>query len=385
MGKFNFDEKIDRRNTFSYKWDIVDDKDVLPLWVADMDFRAAPPIYEAVNRCAQHGVYGYAFENDSYYNAIIDFHKRHYGVTLKKDSIIPVPGIVPALTATLQALTQPGDEVILQTPAYNCFFSCIRNSGLVASENRLSYTDGKFTIDFADLQKRCASEKARVLLLCNPQNPTGRLWTKEELERILEIAKKHRLIVISDEIHCDIRPNGSVFHAFSSLDESFNQSLITLRAPSKTFNIAGLKSAYVICENEDFRYRIDRQVNINEICDVNAFGVAATIAAYTDCDDWLCELNDYIQNNYAILKDFFGKNYPDIKVAPLECTYLAWVDCSCLKLSGEEIKDKLLKEGKVLINEGEMYHSPYSSFIRVNLGCTADTLKEALRRFKKVF
>ncbi len=385
MAKFNFDEKVDRRGTFSYKWDTLSDPDMLPLWVADMDFRVAPPIYEAVNRCASHGVFGYATENDDYYNAIISFNKRHYGVELERDWIMPVPGIVPALTAVLQALTQPGDEVILQSPAYNCFFSCIRNSGLVASENKLSYIDGKFSIDFDNLEKLAASPKARVLLVCNPHNPSGRLWSLDELKRLSQIARKHNLIVISDEIHCDIRPNGSIFHAFSTVDEGYNDHLITLGAPSKTFNIAGLKSAHVICRNKDYQYRIDRQININEICDVNVFGVAATIAAYTACDDWLLELNDYIQENYKLLKDFFSEHYPDIRVADLESTYLAWVDCSSLKLSGEEIKNRLIEEGKLYINDGEMYHSPQESFIRINLACTKETLKEALNRFKKVF
>ncbi len=385
MGKYNFDEKVDRRGTFSYKWDYMQDPEILPLWVADMDFKVAPPIYEAVNKCAAHGVFGYACENDDYYNAIISFNKRHYGVDLKKDWIMPVPGIVPALTAVLQALTQPGDEVILQTPAYNCFFSCIRNSGLVPSENKLKYEDGKFSIDFYDLEKRAASSKARVLLVCNPHNPSGRLWSFEELQGISSIAKKYNLIVISDEIHCDIRPNGTKFYAFSSIDESYNEKLITLGAPSKTFNIAGLKSAHVICRNEDYRYRIDRQININEICDVNVFGVAATIAAYTKCDDWLIELNDYIHENFKILKDFFNTNYPEVRVVNLESTYLAWVDCSSFNLSGEEIRDKLIKEGKLFINDGQMYHSPSSGFVRINLACTKETLKEALSRFKKVF
>ncbi|MBO6258953.1 MAG: pyridoxal phosphate-dependent aminotransferase [Succinivibrio sp.] len=385
MNKFNFDEPIDRHGTLSYKWDTISDKEVLPLWVADMDFMAAPAICAAVSRCARHGIFGYATTNEDYYNAIISFNRRHYGVQLERDWIMPVPGIVPALTAVLQALTQPGDEVILQTPAYNCFFSCIANSGLTAKENRLIYKDGRFFLDFTDLEEKASSPKARVLLVCNPHNPSGRLWKEEELKRIASIARKYNLTVISDEIHCDIRPNGSRFYAFSSIDESLKDRLITLAAPSKTFNIAGLKSAHVICANRDFRYRIDRQININEICDVNVFGIAATIAAYTECDDWLYELNDYIQENYRLLISFFEENYPDIKVADLESTYLAWIDCACLKLDGVQIRNRLLKEGKLFVNDGQMYHSAQESFIRINLACTKATLAEALRRFRKVF
>ena len=383
MYKYNFDEVIDRHNTFSDKWDILDDKDVIPLWVADMDFKAAPAIYEAVNFMASQGVYGYGYVPDKYYEAIVSFHKRHYNEDLKKDWIIPTPAVVPAISAILQAITLPGDEVITQTPAYNCFFSCIKNSGCVLVENKIICKDSKFTLDFESLEEQLKSPKARVLLFCNPQNPTGRLWTKEELIKVLELCRKHNVYVISDEIHCDIHPNDSVFTAFRTLDESFNDRLITVRSASKSFNIAGLKNAYIVCSNDELRERIDRQVNINEVCDVDPFGVAALIAAYTKCDDWLYELNDYIQENYKILKDFFKENFPDVKVSDLESTYLAWVDCSCFKLSSDKLKEKLLKDAKIFVNSGNSYLSPDEGFIRINLGCTKATLKEALKRFKE--
>ncbi|MBQ2267109.1 MAG: aminotransferase class I/II-fold pyridoxal phosphate-dependent enzyme, partial [Succinivibrio sp.] len=229
MGKYNFDEIIERHDTYSYKWDLMPSYDVLPLWVADMDFKAAPAIFKEVNRLAQNGVYGYGCIPENFYKAIVDFHKRHYGQEVHKDWIIPTPAVVPALTAVLQALTQPGDEVIVQTPAYNCFFSCLSNSGVVTVENPICYQDGEFKLDFEDLEAKAKSPKAKVLLFCNPQNPTGRLWTKKELLKVLEICKKHNLIVISDEVHCDIKPNTSVFTAFSTLDKSFNDKVITLR------------------------------------------------------------------------------------------------------------------------------------------------------------
>lgn len=383
MAKYNFDEAVDRHNTFSDKWDILKDHEVIPLWVADMDFKAAPAIYEAVNRMAAHGVYGYGYVPDEYYEAIISFHKRHYHEDVQKEWIIPTPAVVPAISAVLQAITLPGDEVITQTPAYNCFFSCIKNSGCVTVENKIIYRDSEFTLDFEALERQLKSEKARVLLFCNPQNPTGRLWTKEELLQVLTLCRKYNVYVISDEIHCDIRPNDSVFTAFRTLDESFNDRLITVRSGSKSFNTAGLKNAYIICSNDYLRERIDRQVNINEVCDVDPFGVAALIAAYTKCDDWLYELNDYIQENYQILSDFFKNNFPKVKVARLESTYLSWVDCSCFGMSSDELKQRLLRKGKILVNSGDIYLSPYEGFIRINLGCTRATLKEALERFKK--
>ncbi len=380
--KYNFDEIIKRTGTYSYKWDLMKDPDILPLWVADMDFKAAPAIYEAVNRLAKQGCYGYGVATKEYYEAIVNFHKRHYAQHVEKDWILSSTAVVPALTAILQALSLPGDEVIVQTPAYNCFFGCIKNSSCVLAENKLVYKYGRFSLDFDNLEELACHEKARFMLLCNPHNPSGRLWTKEELLSVIEIAKRHNLIVISDEIHCDIRPNGSVFHALTTLDESFNNNVITMRSGSKTFNIAGLKNAYIFTQNKEFLNRIDRQFNINEINDLSPFGIAATVAAYNNCDDWIVELNDYIQDNYKLLVNFFNENFKEVKVSCLESTYLAWVDCSCFNMTGTEIKNILLRKGRLYVNDGEMYMSPYSGFLRINLGCPKSYLEEALKRFK---
>lgn len=383
MCNFNFDEIIDRHHSFSDKWDILKDPEVIPLWVADMDFKAAPAIYEAVNHQAQLGTYGYGMPTDEYYQAIVDFHKRHYNQTVKKEWVTVVSALVPAVAAILQALCFPGDEVLIQSPAYNCFYKTIKNAGLRSNDNNLIYKDGKFTIDFDDLEEKASHTNCKVLLFCNPHNPSGRLWTREELLKVIEICKRHNITIISDEVHCDIKPNGSKFIALTTLDESYNDHIITLRSGSKTFNIAGLKNAYFFTQNQDLLYRITRQAENNEICDVPAFGFAATVAAYTKCDEWIVELNDYIQENYQILKTFFKDHYPKVNVAPLEATYLAWVDCSSLGYSGHDLKAKLLKDGKLLVNDGETYHSPYPGFLRINLGCPHSVLKEALQRFKK--
>lgn len=294
-----------------------------------------------------------------------------------------VSALVPAVAAILQALCFPGDEVLIQSPAYNCFYKTIKNAGLRSNDNNLIYKDGKFTIDFDDLEEKASHTNCKVLLFCNPHNPSGRLWTREELLKVIEICKRHNITIISDEVHCDIKPNGSKFIALTTLDESYNDHIITLRSGSKTFNIAGLKNAYFFTQNQDLLYRITRQAENNEICDVPAFGFAATVAAYTKCDEWIVELNDYIQENYQILKTFFKDHYPKVNVAPLEATYLAWVDCSSLGYSGHDLKAKLLKDGKILVNDGETYHSPYPGFLRINLGCPHSVLKEALQRFKK--
>ncbi len=382
---FNFDEVVDRHNTFSYKWDSFADHDILPLWVADMDFKTAPMIQEAVMKVAAHGIYGYATEPEAFYDAIIGFHKRHYEGVVKRESILYAPGVVPALSAVLQGLFLNGDEVVVLTPAYNNFFSSLRNSGLYTSECPLIYQNGVYSIDFESLERLCASKKARCLLLCNPHNPSGRLWNKEELERILAIVKKNNLIVISDEIHCDIRPNHKNFYPFYKIADDYWDKVITLCSPSKPFNIAGLHCAYVLCDNKDLRERIFQSININEICDGNAFGYAALIAAYTKCDDWLYALNDYIQKNYMYLVEFMRMNFKDLIVLPLESTYLAFVDCKALGLCDVEIKEKLLKESGLYINDGSMYHCKEKSFIRINLACPLCVLKDALSRFKKTF
>ena len=385
MSKYNFDEEVDRRHTFSDKWDLIDDPRLLPLWVADMDFKAAPAILSAVRKAADQGVFGYALPNQVYFKAIADFHKRHYGAQVNEELIIPTPCVLSGLTASLQAVARPGQKVILMTPAYNNFFSSITNSGLIPFENPLRYENGGFSIDFDLLEQQAADEKARVLLLCNPHNPTGRMWTEEELIRVLDIAGKHGLIVISDEIHCNIHHKKYHFHTLTTISSENKCRIITLNSPSKTFNVAGLKNAYIICPDQELYKQINRQVNINEVCDVNVFGIVGTIAAYTECDDWMDELNEYIYNNYTVLCDFFSREFPAIKVAPLECTYLAWVDCSPLKMSDQKIKEKLLKEGKVLINEGSLYRSPQPGFIRINMGCRLSTLQSALERFRQVF
>ena len=396
---YNFDEIITRRGSNCIKWDEAEDPDIIPLWVADMDFHVYPGIVEALRKRVEHGVFGYSLVPQSYYDAMIRwFRDRHGAKGWKREHFIYTIGVVPAISAIIHALTLPGDKVLVTTPVYNCFFSSIRNQGCIAEEVPLLLNETSlrsplnahrsslnatpaFTIDWEAFERACADPKVRIFLLCNPHNPAGRVWTREELQRMGEICFRHNVFVISDEIHCEFVAPGYQYTPFSSLGEQFLQNSATCVAASKAFNIAGLQNADIIVADLDKRYRIDRAINIFETCDVNPFGIVATEAAFTDGGaEWLKQLNDYVLGNYNYLRDLFAEKLPQLWVAPHEGTYLAWVDCSAAGLSSPAIADHLYHKDKVWIADGEAYGEHQRSFIRINLACPRATLAEGLRR-----
>ena len=389
---YNFDEIITRRGSNCIKWDEAEDPDIIPLWVADMDFHVYPGIVEALRKRVEHGVFGYSLVPQSYYDAVIRwFRDRHGAKGWKREHFIYTIGVVPAISAIIHALTLPGDKVLVTTPVYNCFFSSIRNQGCIAEEVPLLLNETSlrsplnalpaFAIDWEAFERACADPKVRIFLLCNPHNPAGRVWTREELQRMGEICFRHSVFVISDEIHCEFVAPGYQYTPFSSLGEQFLQNSATCVAASKAFNIAGLQNADIIVADPDKRYRIDRAINIFETCDVNPFGIVATEAAFTDGGaEWLKQLNDYVLGNYNYLRDLFAEKLPQLWVAPHEGTYLAWVDCSAAGLSSPAIADHLYHKDKVWIADGEAYGEHQRSFIRINLACPRATLAEGLRR-----
>ena len=389
---YNFDEIITRRGSNCIKWDEAEDPDIIPLWVADMDFHVYPGIVEALRKRVEHGVFGYSLVPQSYYDAVIRwFRDRHGAKGWKREHFIYTIGVVPAISAIIHALTLPGDKVLVTTPVYNCFFSSIRNQGCIAEEVPLLLNETSlrsplnalpaFTVDWEAFERACADPKVRIFLLCNPHNPAGRVWTREELQRMGEICFRHSVFVISDEIHCEFVAPGYQYTPFSSLGEQFLQNSATCVAASKAFNIAGLQNADIIVADPDKRYRIDRAINIFETCDVNPFGIVATEAAFTDGGaEWLKQLNDYVLGNYNYLRDLFAEKLPQLWVAPHEGTYLAWVDCSAAGLSSPAIADHLYHKDKVWIADGEAYGEHKRSFIRINLACPRATLAEGLRR-----
>jgi len=382
--KYNFDEIIPRRGTYSYKWDSTTDADVLPMWVADMDFRTAPPIIEALSRRVEHGIFGYVSVPNTYYEKIIDWFSRRHNWQISKEWIIYTTGVVPAISAIIKAVTSPGDKVLVQTPVYNCFFSSIRNNGCELVTSDLVYANRTYTIDFDDLERKAADTAVKVMLLCNPHNPAGRVWTREELMRIGEICLRHNVFVIADEIHCEFVYPGHTYTPFASLGKELLLHSATCISPSKAFNLAGLQIANIIITNEEIRSKVDKAININEVCDVNPFGVEALIAAYSKGEEWLNQLNVYLYENYLCMKEFCESYLPQFPITTLEGTYLVWMDCSAFHKSSEEIEQLLLEKAKLWLNEGTMYGTNGDTFVRWNIACPRSVLLEGLNRFRKL-
>lgn len=384
--KYDFDEIIPRRGTNSYKWDSFDDPDMLPLWVADMDFRAAPFIQQAIQRCVDHGVYGYVRVPESYYKAVIQWFSRRHGWTMQREHILYTTGVVPAIAAILQGITSPGDRVLLQTPVYNCFFSCLRNAGNVLVENPLVLEDGRFRIDFEDFERKIIDNGVKVFLLCNPHNPVGRVWTREELTRMGDICMRHDVFVISDEIHNELVMPGYRYTPFASIRPEYAPHCAVCTSSSKSFNLAGLQIANITIADDQTRVRVDKQININETCDVGPFGVVALQAAYTpEGEEWLRQLMEYVHANYQYLIQYLSAHLPQLVVTRSEGTYLAWVDCAALGMESEELTQLISEKTHVWFTPGKEYNPGGSTFIRINLACPRATLSEALQRFCTFF
>ena len=381
--KYNFDKLIERRNTGCVKWDECPNSDIIPMWVADMDFAVAPAIQEAVRQRAEHPIYAYTLVGNDYYDAIIRWFQRRHQWSITREHILYTIGVVPAVSCTLQALTMAGEKVVMLSPDYNCFFSSISNSGCEVSESVLqfSHSNNRFEVDWTDFEARCADEKTTVFLLCNPHNPTGRVWHRDELQRMSDICRRHHVRIVSDEIHCELIMPGNTFVPMAIVDAD----AIVLNSPSKSFNTAGLQTANIICSDPATRRRIDRAININEVCDVNPFGPVALIAAYNESEQWLDELNGYLWGNYTALCDFVAQHLLKWKVMPLEGTYLAWVDVSLCCDNVAVYCEQLIQEAKVWLNPGTMY-GPQSGegYLRINLACPRSRLLEALQRIANI-
>lgn len=388
----DFDEVVQRRGSGSYKWDSADSADVIPLWVADMDFRTAPVVREALMRRVEHGVFGYTLVDNAYYEALTQWFSRRHGYAIDRDMVIYTSGVVPAISAIIKALAGPGEGVIVQPPVYNCFFSSIRNNGCRQIDSplrRVDLPDGRFTyeIDFDDLERCASMPEAKLMLLCNPHNPAGRAWRADELRRVAEICRRNGVRIVSDEIHCELTMPGIDYVPFGNIDREVNggnpQAVVCL-SPSKAFNTAGLQIANIVCPDESVRRRVDRAININEVCDVNPFGVEGLKAAYTeDGLEWLDALRAYLYENYLFTLDFMRSRLPQCPVSLLEATYLPWVDVSAFGIASEELEERMLKEASVWVNCGEMYGK--GGYIRLNIACPRSVLAEGLARIADFF
>lgn len=381
MEHFDFDEIVCRRRTGSYKWDTPQADDILPMWVADMDFRTAPCIIEALRRRVQHGVFGYTKVGADYYDALTGWFRRRHGWDINPDDVIYTSGVVPAISAIIKGLTRPGDKIIVQTPVYNCFFSSIRNNGCEIFENPLIYhPDGHYTIDFDGLERCAADPRATMMLLCNPHNPAGRVWTRDELRRIGDICLRHNVIVVSDEIHCELTFPGFEYTPYATLGDDLSERCVCCNSPSKAFNTAGLQIANIVCRDPEMRRRIDRAINDNEVCDVNPFGVAALTAAYNEGEPWLAELVKYLHGNYLMAVERLTAGLPGYTVTPLEGTYLLWLNVAPSRLDGETFALQLEEQGRVMVSPGAIYGAPGEQFIRINLAAPRAVVADGIDR-----
>ncbi len=376
---YDFSLPTDRRRSGCMKWDERPEVDY-PLWVADMDFRACPAIIEALQERVAHGIFGYAIPPESYYKSITDWHRLRHKVVYDREWFIVVPGIVPAISAILKAMTRPGDGVLTLSPVYNCFYSSIRNLQCRAEESVLLRTGNTFSIDFEDLERRAALPDVTVMLLCSPHNPCGRIWTKEELRRIVDICLRHNVFLVSDEIHCELTMPGREFTPLLALEEANPDQVCICTSASKAFNIAGLQNAQIIVPDPSVRQRIDRAVNIHEICDVNPFGIVATEAAYTYGGEWLDQLREYLWGNYQSARNILLSGRPDFQVMDLQATYLMWVDISATGIPAQEYCDRLRRTHGVWLSAGPHYGTGGEGYVRVNLATQRERLAEAMHR-----
>lgn len=382
---YDFDKIISRRGTNCVKWDEFTDPDIIPLWVADMDFETAPSVQQALMKRMQHGCFGYTLVPESYYNATIQWFQHRHGWSIERPSFIYTSGVVPAISAIIKAVTSPGDKVLVQTPVYNCFFSSIRNNGCTLAENPLKMEGNRYEVDWQDFEAKCADPSVKVFLLCNPHNPAGRVWTCQELVQMGNICLKHGVFVISDEIHCEFVMPGHTYTPFSSISEDFAMNCAVCLSPSKAFNIAGLQIANIIVKNEKVRKRVDKAININEVCDVNPFGVIALQAAYSaEGEEWLNQLCHYISDNYLMACQLFTEALPQCPVTTLEGTYLMWVDIRATGKTSRQVTDHLLRKAKVYVNCGTMYgEATGEGYIRINLATRRNLLEEGIMRIIK--
>lgn len=382
-----FDIPANRKGTHAWKWDGAGRENVLPFHVADMDFRVAPSIQQALLQKVQGGIFGYSDVPETYFSAIQRWFRQRYQFSVEKDWIIYTTGVLAAITATLKAATCPEDGVIVQPPVYHHFFSCIKNSGCQVIENPLLYRDGAYSVDFDGLARLAAHPANKVLLLCHPHNPVGRRWSRDELERIAGICVRHQVLIISDEIHCDLVHGETPHIPLASLSPAIRQNTVTCTSPSKGFNLAGLQVANIICASAALRNEINRHINIHEVCDLNSFAVEGLIAAYTvpESRQWLEEVKAYIRDNYAFLAQALRHCCPGLYVLPLEATYLAWIDCTATGICGEALTARLFRETGVLLSSGHAFGDNGRNFIRINLACPRRQLSDGLLRMSVFF
>lgn len=377
----DFDKPTDRTGSNSLKWSVPGGE--LPMWVADMDFETAPEITEAVKRRAEHGIFGYTVVPDAWREAVTGWWARRHGFQMEKDWLIFCTGVVPAISSAVRKLTTPGENILVQTPVYNIFFNSILNNGRHVVENRLSYDGAHYRIDWKDLESKLADPQTTLMILCNPHNPAGSIWSKEELGRIGELCAASHVTVISDEIHCDLTEPGYEYIPFASVSEENARISITCIAPTKTFNLAGLQTAAVAVPDETLRHKMDRALNTDEVAEPNAFAIDAAIAAFTHGDEWLDCLRSYLAENRRLAGAYLETEIPDLSLVSSHATYLLWLDCSRVMGAASELCSHLQSENGLYLSPGAVYGGHGGQFLRMNIACQRTVVEEGLRRLKQ--
>lgn len=384
--KYNFDQEICRIGTDCEKWDNLENlfgkKDLIPMWVADMDFQSPQPVIEALKQRAEHGVYGYALRSDSYMESIAGWLKRRHRWSVEKEWITHSPGVIPALSLAIQSFTEPGDKIIIQPPVYHHFARVIEASGRKIVNNPLMLENGHYSMDFEDLEAKIDAT-VKMLILCSPHNPIGRVWSKEELTRLGQLCMKHNILVVADEIHCDFVYKPYTHIPFASISEEFANHSLTCLAPSKTFNLMGVQTSSIIIPNQQLHNKYDRELNTFSIGSPNIFGAVALEAAYCHGEGWLDQLLDYLQGNLEYTMSYFSKNIPEINIIQPEGTYLVWLDCRELCFSVKELDEFILRRARVAMNEGHIFGIEGEGFMRLNIACPRSMLKNALNGIEK--
>lgn len=379
--KYNFDELIDRRGSGSMKWDVAEGE--LPMWVADMDFRTAPEIEEAILARARHGVFGYSVIPAEWNNAYVQWWRTRHGFTMEPDWLVFCTGVIPAISSTVRKLTTPAEKVVVQTPVYGTFFNSILNNGRVPLESPLVYENGAYRIDWDDLESKLADPQASLMILCNPHNPVGKIWDRETLSRIGELCRKHHVLVLSDEIHCDLCAPGREYVPFASVSDVCRDNSVTCLAPTKTFNLAGIQTAAVSVPNPALRHKVWRALNTDEVAEPNAFAIPAAIAAFRFGAEWLDEARAYMFENKRFAEKFLADEELPLRFVPSEATYLMWLDCSSVCTDAGEFARFLREKTGLYVSEGIHFGAPGEAFLRVNAACPRARMEDGLRRLAR--
>ena len=377
---YDFDSIIDRRSTDSFKWDVGENE--LPMWVADMDFAAAPEIVEAFSERLKHGIFGYCKLNDEWYDAYTEWWKRRHGLEMDRDGLIFASGVVPAILSVVKHLTSPGDRIIMLTPMYNHFYSCISENGRRIEEVELVYNGEGYSIDFDKLKAAMKDSDSHLMIFCNPQNPTGTIWSREEIYRIGELCRRYDITVISDEIHCDIITPGKEYVPFASVSENCRDISITCIAPTKAFNLAGLQSAALYVYQEELRKRVSFAVQRDELSMPNTFASAAAVAAFTKGEAWLSELNEYIYENKKAVNEYLNNELSGIKAVKGDAAYLMWLDCTALDIGSRKLSKMIREKSGLYLMSGSHYGKGGNGFLRMNVACPRALLYDGLDRLK---